>query len=289
VNNFGTDIFDRSQRLYDDERARAKLTALPDEGSMGDDDYFDEHPFCKRITALYVAVDKKNSKMVKALIRSGAALDICCDDCTPSELFFAVKKSDVGMALLLLACGASPHVADSSNHHTLLKVVKNRQIAEALITMGADVNVRSSVGWTNLHTTPVHDSLEVLETLVANGANPRARDGDAKTTPRNSAFIADDSKMFLSLAENYIKLFNISKNEPAFPGLGLRSGLRDLAQILNSLILTTEKKDRIREDLFARSIKYDNESLELTRQATYTFLLCLQRQDKTGQGKTRQA
>jgi ankyrin repeat protein len=290
VNLFGTEILNRSLRLYDEERARAHLPTLPDEGSEGDDDYFsNEHP--KRITALYVAVDKKNSKMVKALIRSGAALDICCDYCTPSELFFAVNNNDVEMALLLLACGASPHVADSCNHYTLLKVVQNRQIAEALITMGANVNVRSSVGWTNLHTTPVRDSLEVLETLVANGANPRARDGDAKTTPRNSAFISDDSKMFLSLAEKYIKLYNIMKNESAFANISPNLNVTDrdrvltLANILDPLVLTTEKKDRIREDLFARSIIYDDESLKLTHQATITFLLCAQ--DKARQGKTR--
>ncbi len=272
VNLFGTDILDRSLRLYDEERARVDLPTLPDEGSVGDDEYFSyEGSSCKRITALYVAVDKKNSKMVKALIRSGAALDIRCDDFTPSELFFAVNKSDVEMALLLLACGASPHVADSVNHHTLLKIVRNRQIAEALITMGANVNVRSSVGWTNLHTTPVHDDLEVLETRVANGANPRARDGDAKTTPRNSAFISDDSKMFLSLAEKYIKLYNIMKiesaNLPSNLNVTDRHLVLTLANILNPLVLTTEKMNRIREDLFSRSIIYDDESLELTRQA----------------------
>lgn len=243
-----------------------------------DDENFDDDPDdtkISRITPLYVAVDKRNLKMAKALIRLGAELEVRYEYDIPSVLHYAVQKDDVEMSLLLLACGASPHVCDDINHYSLLKVVQSRKIAEALITMGANVNMRSSVGWTNLHTTPVRDHVEVLKTLVANGANPRARDSDAKTTPRNSAFISDESNQFLSLAEKGIKLYKSGNAIPLNTSDEDRQVLRRLKNILDPLVLTDEKRAVIRDDLFARSILRDRHLEDLKRRAVKTFLLCL--------------
>ena len=123
----------------------------------------------RKITPLYLAVDKGNTFVVKELLKHHAKLDVNCDYSIPSELHFAVQNDDYDMVLSLLACGSSPHTPDNCNSYRPLKVVQSKDIADALIVMGADVNARSSVGWTNLHTTPIRDNLEVLKTLVANG------------------------------------------------------------------------------------------------------------------------
>ena len=141
--------------------------------------------------------------------------------------------------------------------------------------MGANVNTRSTVGWTNLHTTLACDHVEVLKTLVANGANPRARDSDAKTTPRNSAFISNESKQFLSLAEKGIKLYNSGNAIPLNTSNKDREVLRRLKNILDPLVLTEEKRAVIRDQLYARSILRDQHLEGLKREAVKTFLLCL--------------
>ena len=218
------------------------------------------------------------------MVRLGAELDVPFSGDIPSALHYTVQKDDVDMSLLLLACGASPHVCDAYNSYSMLKVVKSREIAEALITMGADVNKRSSVGWTNLHTTPVRDHVEVLRTLVANGANPRARDGDAKTTPRNSAFISDASERFLCLAEKGIKLYKAQKDGEALP-LGISAFdlhvLQRLESVLDPLVLTEDKQAKIRDDLYMRSILHDTHVAELKQRAVTNFLLCARRRRPT--------
>ena len=248
-----------------------------DDADDEDDADDDDDSNISRITPLYIAVDKENFNMVKALIRLGAELEVRFSLDIPSVLYYAVQKNAVEMALLLLACGASPHACEEKNHDSLLKIVKSCEIAEALITMGADVNRRSTVGWTNLHTTPFHDNVEVIKTLVANGANPRARDGDAKTTPRNSAFISDESKQFLSLAEKYIKWYRSGDDVPSGINNIDLQGLQQLRAILDPLVLTDEKRAAIRDDLFALSILRDRQLEGLRQRAVETLILCVRR------------
>ena len=49
------------------------------------------------------------------------------------------------------------------------------------------------------------NQLEVARMLVANGANPRARNSDTQETPQHAAFVDSDAASFLARAERWIK------------------------------------------------------------------------------------
>ena len=62
----------------------------------------------------------------------------------------------------------------------------NKEIVELLIAKGADMNVTANEEWTPLHTTALEGNKEVVELLIAKGVDVNAKDIDGKT-PLNSA------------------------------------------------------------------------------------------------------
>ena len=250
-----------------------------DDDAESDDDADYIYGGEKIISPLYLAVERGNTFVVKELLKNGARMDKKCTYSIPSELHLAVQNDDYEMALTLLACGASPSTPDACNSYRPLKVVSSRGIADALIVMGGNVNSRSSVGWTNLHTTPVRDNTDVLKTLVANGANPRARDGDAKTPPCNSAFISYESREFLFEAMVFWKKWNLLRaNQLDLSKLSKSSRNRLLAlnDTLVPYILEGEKKYKVKETIYFKSIIFDKEWLEYKRLIYPTLILSLQ-------------
>ncbi len=244
-----------------------------------DDDDYDDIGDEKIISPLYLSVERGNTFVVKELLKNGARMDKKCTYSIPSELHLAVQNDDYEMVLTLLAFGASPSTPDACNSYRPLKVVSSRGIADALIVMGGNVNSRSSVGWTNLHTTPVRDNTDVLKTLVANGANPRARDGDAKTPPCNSAFISDESREFLFEAMVFWKKWNLLRaNQLDLSKLSKSSRNRLLAlnDTLVPYILEGEKKYKVKETIYFKSIIFDKDCLEYKKLIYPTLILSLQ-------------
>jgi ankyrin repeat protein len=57
-------------------------------------------------------------------------------------------------------------------------VAGRSEVALLLIERGADVNVRQRHGWTPLHGAADHGDVDVVEALLAAGADPLARHDD---------------------------------------------------------------------------------------------------------------
>jgi ankyrin repeat protein len=246
----------------------ASSHSLEDQDSDYDDDSEaemdeDEDAFMKkRLTPFWVAVNSNRVDNARTFYQLGAPFNtrISCE--YPSPLFLAVEKDRLDMTRFLLSCGSNPNVPDSVNGDRPLKRVKSPELALLLIAAGANVNARSSMGWSNLHFTPVRGSEELALALIANGENPRAVDGDAKTTPAGAAMCCCPE--LLSLLERYYarlveRGFFAHLSIPAAPSpkhLSERH-VRNIEQLegqLRSYVLDDEKTTRKLEEIYATSI-----------------------------------
>ena len=80
----------------------------------------------------------------------------------------------------------SLHQASSSGH---------KEIAELLISEGADVNAKDDVEYTPLHGASRYGHKEVAELLIANGADLNAQDNLDGKTPLDWAIAKDETKI----------------------------------------------------------------------------------------------
>jgi len=127
-----------------------------------------------------------------------------------------VDKNHVDQVKLLLSCGADPNKREVENGDAMLKKCKGAAVCKLLLCFGANPNIRVSgpMGWTNLFFLPLQqEQTEMAKLLVANGANPRVRNGDnGKKTPRSAAFLRPDTQEFLARSERYISHIHMERN-----------------------------------------------------------------------------
>src|SRR5258706_10479279 len=106
-------------------------------------------------TCLGRAAAKGHVEAVKLLISKGA-------DITKSgALYYAVRENQVDVVNALFAAGTSINTKDSSGYtalHEAMKEKKNLQMAEFLISRGADVNALSNDKSTPLHIAAINDN-----------------------------------------------------------------------------------------------------------------------------------
>ena len=132
----------------------------------GDDDY--EDPWNERlkessghdkfVTPLYVAVERGNTDVIRALIRAGCSVDgeRPLESGIASPLMWAarmVTPCRIASAEALLGNGADPNLVERHEARTVVHATSCPAVAKLLIAMGADVR-RSSVNWTALQFTP---------------------------------------------------------------------------------------------------------------------------------------
>jgi hypothetical protein len=246
-----------------------------------DDVHFDEDEGA--LTPLYVAVDRKHADMVRALVGLKANLNQKLDYSTASPLAFAVQRDDAEFAALLLACGSDPNVKDSCNYHTPLRNAVSVTISEMLLCAGADVNARTSMNWTNLNFTPVRGSYELAVFLVANGANPRARDSDMCKTPQYTTFLDDPVRLLYQQAEKYFKILQQRwAGEPLSRHLSVSetAEFTTLEHQLAGVRLTEDRKRSVLEGMYLlseRSVCVSKGWAPGARQTAIAADLCLQR------------
>lgn len=186
------------------------LLKVPDINAEDEDeDYEDEdedEDDNSMVTPFLVAIDKANLDVARCLAYFGADINRRLDCHVASPLMFATQRDDLDSIRMLLAEGARVNVRNDVNSDSCLKTVESAEAATLLLAFGCNPLVRSSVNWTVLNFIPVSNStLEKAQVLVANGANPRARDSDTKKTPRFTAFLSDDIAHFYRKAEKYWK------------------------------------------------------------------------------------
>jgi hypothetical protein len=111
------------------------------------------------------------------------------------------------------------------------------------------------MNWTNLDFTPLtSEPLKRAKFLVANGANPRARNSDTKVTPSKVAFCEEETKLFLGLAERHHKRLQ-ERSFGIFKKLSVqdKKEVQSLERELESLRLGDQEIQDIKNDVYLES------------------------------------
>ena len=104
-------------------------------------------------------------------------------------LFDAAKAGNIEAVKQYLTAGADLNLkkdlfGSTPLHSAALK--GRKEVAELLVSEGADVNTKNINGWTPLHYAAVVDHKEIVELLLASGADVNAKT-DAGETPLDNA------------------------------------------------------------------------------------------------------
>ena len=117
--------------------------------------------------------EARNVEVVRLLIEKGAKYTRDKSGCTP--LHGAATRGNVEVAKLLISSGANVNARDTIGW-TPLHFAENVEVAKLLISSGANVNARGIAGVTPLHFASIGSNVEVVKLLVSSGANVNARD-----------------------------------------------------------------------------------------------------------------
>jgi len=155
----------------------------------------------KEITPSMPAIASDNLDLVKLLLSSGA--DVNAQNkkgITP--LTFAILSRKRDLAWLLIGHGADVNVASKLGMPIHIAVERgDKEMFQALVSWGADVDCRDSHGKTPLHKSSENIGGEIAEILVSSGANVNAKD-EFGWTPLHSAALENHESLATLLIEN---------------------------------------------------------------------------------------
>ena len=87
-------------------------------------------------------------------------------------LHLAARDGQVEIAQALITAGADVNAQNNSGYTPLHRATNgNTEIAQALITAGADVNAKDEFGYTPLHWTAIYGYTETVRALITAGAD----------------------------------------------------------------------------------------------------------------------
>jgi tankyrase len=124
----------------------------------------------------------------KLLIAAGAPINAKSLDGALTPLHCGAAKGHVGCVRLLIEKGADVHAFDkfnstplriaASNANTLEGSDRFLQVAEALISHGADINSSSAAGNTALHSIAKLGDPEIIRWMISHGADPYKKNNE---------------------------------------------------------------------------------------------------------------
>jgi hypothetical protein len=122
--------------------------------------------------ALSVAAGRRDEKMTKLLLETGADVNARSAALHDTALARAAQNSNGETVRVLLAAGAHVDDRDGAGWTPLFKAALkgDLEIVEALLSAGADVNARSSSGWTALKEAQMRGHEAVVQRLKSAGA-----------------------------------------------------------------------------------------------------------------------
>lgn len=125
-----------------------------------------------------------------------------------SAFSYAIMRGQFSVARMLVEAGADPDLIDVSGFTLLMSAVANDSadaVAFLLDQAGADVDGRHESGVTALHFAAVLGHLEMIDTLLAHGANPNAAtvDGQTPLMAAASKGMADAAVLLIEAGADY--------------------------------------------------------------------------------------
>ena len=120
----------------------------------------------------------------------------CCPQSIGCVLEYAIYHSPLGFIHTLLKLGADPNYEDHAGFPSLIAALScpersdRKAILELLLTFGADIQQRGVNDYTPLHYAAAADDVNMIEFLLAHGADPDAKTRvDDYATPLEEAEI----------------------------------------------------------------------------------------------------
>ena len=154
------------------------------------------------MTALHIAVKKRNYDKAVELIRNGADIN-ATDRYNMTALNYAATNGHVKIAKLLLEGGANVNTKNEFGMTALNYAATNGHldIAKLLIAKGADVNAKNEFGMTALHSATKNGHVDIAKLLIQLGANIDAQD-NYQYTPLHYAVKHDNPDIAILLIIN---------------------------------------------------------------------------------------
>lgn len=165
------------------------------------------------------AACKNNIDRVKELIESGASVNAKNILGGYASLHYAAINSNKNLAELLISNGADVDARDNYNATALLLATQYgfEDIAQLLINKDADINTKDKDGYAPLHVAAVKGNKDITELLINNGADISPKISTVGYTPLCLA-IKENNKVMVELLleagadkSNEINIYNTAR------------------------------------------------------------------------------
>jgi ankyrin repeat protein len=183
-----------------------------------------------KITPLALACENGNAAMVERLLKAGADPNASPKGDTP--LMVAARTGDVETVAVLLAHGATVNTKEPERGQTALMwavAEAHPAVAKVLVENGANVDARSTGGFTPLLFAVRKGDAATLRLLLAAGANPNEKAPDKEQSPL----------LFVAIENGHYDLVNLLVDK----GASLDSADKSGRTALHALILARNPED----------------------------------------------
>ena len=135
------------------------------------------------------------------------------DNWNTAALHYAARHNNLELAQLLISSGAEVDVRDKNDNTPLHYVDKTDsiEVVEFLIQSGADVNAKAIKGSTPLHYAAWNNHLAVAKLLISSGAEVNAKNDDGRT-PLHRAALRNSLELAQLLISSGADLYAIDNN-----------------------------------------------------------------------------
>ncbi|UCC38611.1 MAG: ankyrin repeat domain-containing protein [Candidatus Aminicenantes bacterium] len=149
------------------------------------------------------------------------------------EIFKAVQEGNFGKVKSIIDKNPTLIITRDLNNRTPLHFAAttgNKQIAEYLLSKGADINLKNSDGRTPLHFAASNRQKDVVELLITNGADLEAKD-IYDNTPLNSATYGGDIEIIKLMIEKGANIKTLSGYNGSLLHAAASRGRKDIIKL----------------------------------------------------------